>query len=795
METPPKNPENFALNSQISYTLVGWDRVRKTLSSLAEADETRQYCLTLKPTTNFETAQLWLKETKEMVHLNQSTEKFPIKKFSPLAPILQAAKEHIFIEVDNGLSILKFLKIVSEAYRYLKKNPEVFLLKHYGEKLDPLNFLKKELERCIDPEGEIKEDASPELKEAIREFFKTKQGLENAVKKILSKYSSDVLQDMYYTEREGRVVFPVRAEARSRFEGIVHDSSGSGQTLFMEPTTLLSLNNQLKISRLKVDQEKNRILSHLAKEILTNESTLKQNEEQLILLDLLNAKSRLAELMAGRNVILHESGAMNLIQARNPELILEGQPVVPNNIHWNESTKVIIISGPNTGGKTVTLKTVGLMSIMVRAGLFLPVGENSEMRFFPEVFADIGDNQSVQLQLSTFSAHLNKINYFLNNAPDGALILLDEIGVATNPQEGAALAEAILMEMKQRGLVTLVSTHYLTLKTLAQTQPGFMNACTEFDAITHKPTYRLIFGVPGQSAAIETAERLGLDPKIISIAQSIYNKTDHRAEELLNKLNLQMLALNEKENSLQAKVTETQKLYEEQKTLTDSLREKENDLAKTKSKKVQTFVREAKREIRNLLQTLKENPSSQKLKKAEKQIHQLGIQSAQALSDLPSDWNIPVEQLKKGDEVLVKTYDAIGKLLENPNGKTKVRILLGKLPTLIDANQLFGNSQKSLEKKNKTSLSEINIRTETQSLPNQSCDLRGMRVDEAQGILEAFLSQAVVNKLNKITIIHGHGMGKIKSMVRDYLGSTGIGKSFRPGERHEGGDGVTIVEF
>ncbi len=795
METPPKNPANLTLDSHISYTLVGWDRVRKTLSSLAQAEETRQHCLTLKPTKDFETAQLWLKETNEMVHLNQSTETFPIKKFSPLAPILQIAKEHFFIEINDGLSVLKFLKIVSETHRYLKKNPEVSLLKRYGEKLDPLTSLKKELERCIDPEGEIKEDASPELKEAIREYFKVKQSLENAIKKILSKHSSDVLQDMYYTEREGRVVFPVRAEARSRFEGIVHDSSGSGQTLFMEPTNLLPLNNQLKISRLKVEQEKNRILSQLAKDILTNQSALTQNEEQLILLDLLNAKSRLAELMAGRNVRLHESGNMNLIQARNPELVLDRQPVVPNNIHWDESIKVIIISGPNTGGKTVTLKTVGLMSIMVRAGLFLPVGENSEMSFFPEVFADIGDNQSVQLQLSTFSAHLNKINYFLNNAPDGALILLDEIGVATNPQEGAALAEAILMEMKQRGLVTLVSTHYLTLKTLAQTQSGFMNACTEFNSTTHKPTYRLIFGVPGQSAAIETAERLGLNPKIISTAQSIYNKTDHRAEELLNKLNLQMLALKERENSLQEKVKKTQKLYEEQKTITDSLREKETDLAKTKSKKVQAFVREAKREIKNLLQTLKENPGTQQLKKAEKQIHQIGQQSIQVLPNLPTGWDIPVDRLKKGDEVLVKSYDAIGKLLENPNGKTKVRILLGKLTTLIDANQLFGNSQKSSENQVKSSLNEINIHTETQTPPNQTCDLRGMRVDEAQGILEAFLSQAVVNKLKKITIVHGHGMGKIKSMVRDYLGSTGIGKNFRPGERHEGGDGVTIVEF
>jgi DNA mismatch repair protein MutS2 len=416
------------------------------------------------------------------------------------------------------------------------------------------------------------------------------------------------------------------------------------------------------------------------------------------------------------------------------------------------------------------------------------------MGFFPEVYADIGDEQSIQLQLSTFSGHLAKIIHILNNASEGALILLDELGIATDPHEGAALAESILIEMKRRGLMVLVSTHYLALKTLAQTEEGFLNACTEFDDQTHRPTYRLIFGVPGDSAALETAERLGLDAGTLDRARAIYEQKDHRAEQLLQSLSRQKRELVNGQEALQQMTEETHRLLEEQKSLTENLKEEERDFIKTKAKKVQAFVRDAKREIKKLLDSLRETRDVPQLRKAEKQIHQLGQVPLSALSPQEAGWEVPADQLKSGDRVRVEHYNAFGTLLEDPKGKTRVRIQLGNLETTVDIQALKGSRNPAPPKSTKAE-PQIQIQTEAQTSSQTTCDLRGKTVDEAKEEMEVFLSRAIVNKLARVIIIHGHGMGKLKQMVRDALDVSGTGKNHHPGERHEGGDGVTIVDL
>ncbi|SVD21393.1 uncharacterized protein METZ01_LOCUS374247, partial [marine metagenome] len=302
--------------------------------------------------------------------------------------------------------------------------------------------------------------------------------------------------------------------------------------------------------------------------------------------------------MGARKCPIEFGCELQLNKARNPELILSRQAVIPNDIAWSKSTRVIIISGPNTGGKTVTLKTVGLMSLMVRAGLFLPVEEGSQIPFFPEVYADIGDEQNIELSLSTFSAHLKKIIHIVNHAVLGSLILLDELGIATDPQEGASLAEAVLKELSNKGVTTLVSTHYLALKLLAQTHNGFLNACTEFDPKSQKPTYHLIFGVPGHSAAIATAERLGLDVKITKLAREIYQSRDTRADTLLKELTQQRMELQKEKKDLQSRKLELESLVRHQCSLTESLRQQEQSFKLDKSKRIQLAVRQAKIELR-----------------------------------------------------------------------------------------------------------------------------------------------------------------------------------------------------
>ena len=788
----PPSPQNTQLNSTAH---IGWPVIQTTLAGLAESPLTRALCATLHPESDFESAQRLLEETSEMVSALAGVEPFPLQSFDDLDPILQQVEESLLVEPASCLQAAHHLRLARDLKKYYKKQDDTPLLRQISETLDPIPSLLKEIERCLDADGEIKENASPELKQAVRNAATARQNLETSLKKIMAKTGSkEALQDSYFTEREGRLVLPVKAESKSQLDGIVHDSSGSGQTLFIEPASIIPLNNKVKIARINVEQEKIKILQALAHDLMEHREILRSNQDQLTALDAIYARARLAGRMEARRFLLRDDGLVNLRRARNPELILNGQTVIPNDIQWDSATRVIIISGPNTGGKTVTLKTVGLMSMMARAGLLLPVADNSEMGFFPEVYADIGDEQNIELQLSTFSGHLAKIIHILNNASKGALILLDELGIATDPHEGAALAESILIEMKQRGLMVLVSTHYLALKTLAQTEEGFLNACTEFDDQTHRPTYRLIFGVPGDSAALETAERLGLDAGTLDRARVIYGQKDHRAEQLLQSLSQQKRELVKDQEVLQQKMEETHRLLEEQKTLTENLKEEERDFIQTKAKKVQAFVRDSKREIKKLLESLRETRDVSQVRKAEKQIHQLGQVPLSTLSPQEAGWEVPADQLKSGDRVRVEHYNAFGTLLENPEGKTKVRIQLGNLETTVDIQTLKG-SRDPAPPKNTREEPKIQIQTEVQTSSQTTCDLRGKSMEEAKEEMEIFLSRAIVNKLGKVMIIHGHGMGKLKQMVRDTLDSSGIGKNHHPGERHEGGDGVTVVEL
>lgn len=776
--------------------LLGWDKIKEALAGLTCSPVTQAQCEKLLPEDIPSIAEHALEETAEMVSLLESVEGIPMDTFEDIDMILKDAGERFLIDPIQGLHILKTLRLTRSIKRYLEKKTNIPILKTKSDRLDPLPELLKELERCIDDNGEIKENASPELRQAIRDVWTTKEKVEGMVIKMFSDAAYvDAIQDSYHTERDGRLVLPIKSEWRSRVDGIVHDTSGSGATVYMEPTKIVQWNNQLKLSRLRVEREKIKILGYLAQEILAGKESLSRNTQTLAELDLIYAKARLARRMEARKCPVNREGRVNLMQARNPELILNSRAVVPNDIAWDPGVCVIVISGPNTGGKTVTLKTVGLMSLMVRAGLFLPVGADSSIAFFPEVYADIGDDQNIQLNLSTFSAHLQKIVHILNNALPGGLVLLDELGIATDPQEGAALAEAILMEMKNKRLTTIVSTHYLSLKILAQTQEGFLNACTEFNPQTLTPTYRLIFGVPGNSSALEIGERLGLPPQIIKHAREIHAQRDNQANSLLQDLNRQLLDVAREKETLEQRRIETNKLREEQSNLTRQIRDELRVFEESKVKQLQSIVKDGKNEIRRMIEEAKGTQNLNTLRTIQSKIEAKGRAHAPAASRDLEGWEVPPEQLKKGDRVIVDTYGTCGILLEEPGDKKKVRVQMGNIVTVVETEKLRGNVNADTTNKQKSAKADVTIHIESESQTQTACDLRGLRWEEAQNAMETFISQAVANRVGRAKIIHGHGMGALKKMVRDYLETTGIGKSYAPGSRGEGGDGVTIVEF
>ena len=774
--------------------LLGWRRVVTALANHACSPITQDQCRQLKPEIDFDCAQTLLEETAEMVALLGSLDSFPMDRFEDISPIFRDAEEQKMIEPGQCLSLIKLLRLCRNLCRERDKKIAYPHLHAWLERLDPLKEFLEELARCVDDEGNIRENATPELRQAIRNTETAKNKLEERLQRLFkTERIREALQDSYITEREERMVIPVRVEFKSRVDGIVHDSSGTGQTLFIEPTSIVPLNNQLKIARLQVAQEKIKILQSLALQIRQSQEQLERNLETLISLDLIFAKARLGKTMSAVHCPINRDSIMELKEARNPELVLDGETVVPNTIEWNASVRVVIISGPNTGGKTVTLKTLGLLALMARAGLYLPVKKSSMIPFFPKVYSDIGDDQNIQLKLSTFSGHLKKIIHILDHVDAGSLVLLDELGIATDPEEGAALAEAILLDLKSKNVMTLVSTHYFTLKILAQTHAGFLNACTEFDLDTLSPTYRLIFGAPGQSAAINTAERLGLQQSIIDQARNLYQAKENRAENLLEDLTRQRLEFNRDQEEIKQEKEETETLVREQRILTQRLRDEEKDFQKNKTKKLQAEVRAGKAEIRKMIQQIKGEKDLPKIRKVEKQIQSMNQMPLSPKVEDLEEWTLPVENLKTGDPVLILNLGTLGTLLELPEGKKKLRVKMGNITTVVEASALRGNPrQKSKMPEKKFS---INIHAESEGGPVSSCDLRGMNSEEAEAVMEAFISRAIVQKVQRVRIIHGHGMGTIKTLVRNYLEKAGLCKQFTPGSRSEGGDGVTLVEF
>ncbi|QPJ66542.1 MAG: endonuclease MutS2 [Candidatus Nitrohelix vancouverensis] len=785
--------ESAAYWLEKSRRLLGWNLIRDALAAYAHSESTRELCATLEPAESREDAQTLSLETEEMHALLESAEGFPIAPFENMERLLEEITDQAFIEPEQCLNVKKFLTTVGSVKRRVDKRERAPFLKVYAERLDSLGAVFSELNRCIGDDGEIRDDASPELKQAIRDAQQARQKLEDSIRKMMASATlKDALQDDYFTEREGRLVFPVRTDRRTKVQGIVHDSSASGQTVYMEPSTLVPLNNQMKIARLTIEREKARILQALASLILQQHGTMMANLDALIHLDQIHSRARLGRVMNATPCKLNDNGPMHLLQARNPELLLNRSPVVANDICWDDTVGTLIISGPNTGGKTVTLKTVGLFSLMARAGLRLPVAENSEMPFFSQVFADIGDDQNIQENLSTFSGHLKKIIYILEQASPEALVLLDELGIATDPLEGAALAESILLELKDKGATTLVSTHYLELKMMAQTQAGFLNACAEFNPETLAPTYRLLFGTPGQSAALDTATRLGLPEAIIRKARLIYERGDNRADALLQTLTQQRLELEKKEALLREELEKAQRLAEEQRQSAERLKEQESEFKKNKAKRLQALIREAKSQIRQWMLEAKGNRTAPNLKKIEKKIHELGRVPA-APAEAPAGWDRPANTLKQGDSVLIKSYGKTGVLLDSPQEKKKVRVQIGNMVSVVESAHLLGSNTHRAAQVSQAE-SSVKVHAETFGQATTTCDLRGMESDEALSTLETFISRAIVKKTGRLTIIHGHGRGTIKNLVRDYLSETGICKNFVPGGRWEGGDGVTIVE-
>ncbi|MEC4888581.1 MAG: endonuclease MutS2 [Nitrospira sp.] len=795
---------NHTLSEKAAQALE-WPRLLDCLAQGAQSALGAARCRTLAVENELDLLIQRQQETTEWLRLGEGSDPAPVLSCPDVREVVERAHKGGVLETielrDCGLVLSLMEEVARFAGRHQHAAPAVAAVAGPLQWTRELQGLQRALDAAIQPDGAMKESASPELRRLTHAAQELKQRMREQLDRILhsSRYE-EVLQESYFAQREGRYVVPVKADMRGRMPGIVHDVSASGATVFLEPRELVELNNSIKVADLEIDREVRRILRELSLLVSAHAEPLQAGIEVLTELDCLQAKAALSRRLKASPVSLNDCGRVMLKQARHPLLMLAKEQVVPNDILLDESIRALVISGPNTGGKTVTLKIVGLFSLMVRAGLHLPCAPESEMAIFPDLYADIGDAQDLSRDLSSFSAHMSQMVQLLSESRRfvgqraHSLVLLDEPVTSTDPLEGAALAEALLCHLASLNMKVVVTTHYGPLKELAQTTAGFANASVEFDVTRLAPTYRLFLGIPGGSSALEIAGRLGMDEAILTDARQRLRHEDRRLEDLMADLQQKQRQLAEDAARARQARAEAEQAASEAKALQARLEEAEQEARKGLKKKIGEQFQRARAEVQA---TVDEFKREQKLIKAKETKQRLSEMEAQAKQELaPAGEPIPLAQLSIGDQVEISGLGLTGSLLEAPQGKKRVRVKVGEGEVLATVANLVGvargaaapappapsSSPRKFPAGGGLGLDEQTV-----------VDVRGQAADEALDQVIAALDRATLDGAPFLRIIHGHGTGKLKATLREYLKGSPYVAGLRPGDRAEGGDGVTVV--
>lgn len=787
-----------------------WERLKIYLTAECSSVCSRELAANLELHDEPAIIDLLLNETHEGLNLlNQGSDlaqeglpdiREQLKRLSAGAAL--ASKE--FLELKKVLELSRRLKITlsnldQEDYPNLRKLlPRVFVFDDVVTAIDNI----------IDESGGIKDDASPALRRLRKEVHRINSQIKDELQRIInSPAASKALQEPIFTVRNGRHVLPVLANMRNSIEGIVHDSSSTGLTIYVEPKSIVELTNTIRINEAEIEREIERLLWELSTLVSKRTPEIEQSFEALIEADFIAARARLARKYNGTLPVISQAPQLRLLQARHPLLILQSgkvDSVIPNDINLNDKTRTLIITGPNTGGKTVYLKTAGLLCLMVRAGLLLPVNEGSIASNFRSIFADIGDEQSLEQNLSTFSSHMSNIVEITRNAGPSTLVLLDEIGAGTDPREGVILARVILGHLTAIGALTICSTHYGDLKTLAHSKAGYENASMEFDEKTMAPSYRMRPGVAGSSKAIAVASRLGLSPEMVSEAQLMLESEKEDFEHKIDELEQRLRILAEREEDFETKRVEMLKQQEELRQKTKALEEEHRRSKLQAANKFQDDYQRAKKIINELTANLQKTPSLARTQQAKEKLESI----RKELDWLePEEYKAQQMELKPGLTVRVRSLGQIGVLEELPDdGGDSAQVRVGRLKVKVAVNDLeiYGTghpaksktetkqqpSKKLQQFKTPASQDPVFVRTSRNTL-----DLRGQRVDEGLQLLERFIDESYLEHLSPLMVIHGHGTGAMKAAVRDFLRTCSYKNKSRPGEPYEGGDGVTVINF
>ncbi len=791
-----------------AFKILEFDKIIEQLTTHADSEPGKRLCRKVTPQTDLDKIRLYQTQTKDAVGRllrNGSTSFGNNKEVGFITKHLSIGGN---LNAEELLLLAALLENVARVKQYgrigVTSDAETDAdakdsLTDFFDSLEPLTNLSTEVRRCILGPDEFADDASPTLKDIRRKINGTGDKIHSQLNSMVNGSLRTYLMDAVITMRNNRYCLPVKAEYKSQVPGMVHDQSATGSTFFIEPASIVELNNKLKELASLEKEEIEKILATLSESFVPYADIIAQDARTMTQLDFIFAKGRLALEQNATEPIFSESGGINIRKGRHP--LLNPKSVVPIDIRLGEDFDQLIVTGPNTGGKTVSLKTVGLFTLMGQAGLHIPALDRSKLKMFNNVFADIGDEQSIEQSLSTFSSHMKNIVYMLKEADSRSLCLFDELCAGTDPTEGAALAISILSTLHKRSVCTMATTHYSELKLYALSENGVENASCEFDVETLSPTYRLLIGIPGKSNAFAISGKLGLPTHIIEDAKTRLSNEDNSFEDVLANLEKNRLTI-EKEQ------LEIASYKEEIKTLKEQLQQKQEKVDATRER----IIREATQEARDILQEAKDVAdetirnfhkygTGTPMQEMEKQRQKVGAKIAEKNQKLtlktkaPAGPKLTVDAIKPGEKVRVLSMGVDGIIVSKPDNKGNLFVQCGIIKSKVNIKDLAPAMEEEIKVPKLVRSHSSKIKVSKSASISPEINLLGMTCDEAISVLDKYLDDAYIAHLPSVRIVHGKGTGALRKAVSDHLRRQSHIASFRLGEFGEGDAGVTIAEF
>lgn len=785
-----------------SLSTLEYNKIISRLVSFACSDGAKQILHKLEPMTDIDKINTALDYTNDALTRVYQKGSVDFSRIKDIRGSIARLKVGSSLNALELLNISMLLECAAHIKGYYEQRADS--IQPLIDMLDPVTLLNNAIKKCIISEDEISDDASANLRSIRRQKNIAADRIHTELNKILNSPSTRTyLQDYVITTRQGRFCLPVKAEYKSLMPGMVHDQSSTGSTVFIEPAAVVKLNNDIRELELKEQAEIEVILADLSAKAAEYTDSLLSDYEILTNLDCIFAKALLSRHFNCSRPVMNNKGIVNIKKGRHP--LIEPHTVVPIDIYLGTDFNLLIITGPNTGGKTVSLKTVGLLTLMAQAGLNIPALEHSDIAVFDNIFADIGDEQSIEQSLSTFSSHMTNTVDILKKADSNSLILFDEIGAGTDPTEGAALAIAILDSLHRRNITTMATTHYSEIKMYALTTDGVENACCEFDVQSLRPTYRLLIGVPGKSNAFAISKKLGLSDNIINDASRRLDSEDIKFEDIVTDLEQSRVTIEREREELNEYKAQIAQLKSELTKKTERLDERTDNIIRKANEEAARILKDAKEYADKTINAMNKHGMTVKelekhrsaiREKMNKRQEKLKIEPANNISEHKAH---DISEFKVGMHVKVLTMNVIGTVSQIHKNKNQVTVLVGSLSTKMDIKNLAilkgYKDPAETSSKPKGAGGSGKIKMSKSSSVSSEINLLGYTVDEAIAVLDKYLDDAYIARIPQVRIVHGKGTGALRSGITSYLHGVPYIKEFRLGQIGEGAEGVTIVTF